>query len=338
MTARARLPNRRFARTFDIEFADLRYKVTTGHFPDGSLAECFVANHRAGNAADVAARDAGILLSLCLQHGCNASTIARALSRNGDGSASGVVGAVLDRIIADDGGRTMTAPAPKAAPDARPVFILSLKPEPGVHAARARRHRPEQQIQRAVFQHLHQRGAPNVFAFHPANGGWRSAVEGAIFKALGVVAGVPDVVVIRDGVTYALELKSEGGHLSDSQRATHEAMIAAGAIVGVAIGLDEALRWLEGHGLLTGRTQSGGADDWRRFWQELAAAPTRAAAVDVFENHDRLFLGLNCAEREQRYAAVEDIVREKPDPKNSHSVVRLAPRPLRCRQAGRTFK
>jgi hypothetical protein len=49
-------------------------------------------------------------------------------------------------------------------------------------ACRACRHRPEQQIQRAVFQHLHQRGAPDVFAFHPANGGWRSAVEGAIFK------------------------------------------------------------------------------------------------------------------------------------------------------------
>ena len=86
----------------------------------------------------------------------------------------------------------------------------------------------------------------------------------------------------------------------------------------------DALSWPEGHELLTGRTQGGGADTWRRFWQELAAVPTRSAAVDIFESHDRLFLGLNCAEREQRYAAVEDIVREKPDPKNSHSVVRLA--------------
>jgi hypothetical protein len=103
MTARRRLPNRRLARTFDLEFVGLRYKVTAGYFPDDSLAEIFVSNHKAGNAADVAARDAGILLSLCLQHGCSASTIARALSRNGGGSASGVIGAALDRIVTEGG-------------------------------------------------------------------------------------------------------------------------------------------------------------------------------------------------------------------------------------------
>jgi hypothetical protein len=92
-----------------------------------------------------------------------------------------------------------------------------------VAAARARRQRPEQQIQCAVFLHLRQRGVPGVFAFHPANGGYRTATEAAIFKALGVVAGVSDVIVIRDGRTYALELKAEGGRLSDSQRATHAA-------------------------------------------------------------------------------------------------------------------
>jgi hypothetical protein len=95
---RQRLPNRRRAETFSIEFAGLQYKVTLGFFRDGSLAEAFVSNHKAGNAADVGARDAGILLSLCLQHGCNVETISRALSRNSDGSASGVIGAVLDRI------------------------------------------------------------------------------------------------------------------------------------------------------------------------------------------------------------------------------------------------
>jgi hypothetical protein len=47
-----------------------------------------------------------------------------------------------------------------------------------------RRQRPEAAIQRAVFQHLRTRGAPGVFAFHPANGGWRSPIEGAIFRGL----------------------------------------------------------------------------------------------------------------------------------------------------------
>jgi hypothetical protein len=98
MSTRQRLPNRRGSTTFDIEVAGLNYKATVSYFSDGRLAEIFVSNHKAGNASDVAARDAGILVSLCLQHNCPVETIARALSRNSDGSASGVIGAVLDKI------------------------------------------------------------------------------------------------------------------------------------------------------------------------------------------------------------------------------------------------
>jgi hypothetical protein len=50
------------------------------------------------NASDVAAREGGILVSLLLQHGCPVGIISHALSRKSDGSASGVIGAVLDRI------------------------------------------------------------------------------------------------------------------------------------------------------------------------------------------------------------------------------------------------
>jgi hypothetical protein len=81
MTARRRLANRRFSTTFDIEIAGLKYKATISRFPDGSMAELFVSNHKAGNASDVAARDAGILVSLLLQHGCPVETISRALSK-----------------------------------------------------------------------------------------------------------------------------------------------------------------------------------------------------------------------------------------------------------------
>ena len=62
MTARLRLPNRRRAETLTLEHAGLKYKVTIGYFDDGTPAEAFVSNHKAGNASDVAARDAGILL------------------------------------------------------------------------------------------------------------------------------------------------------------------------------------------------------------------------------------------------------------------------------------
>jgi hypothetical protein len=98
MTTRMRLPDRRLAETFALEFAGLRYTVTIGCFPDGRLGEVFIIANKRGNAADVAVRDAGILISLLLQHGCAAETISRAISRNSDGTASGVIGAVLDLI------------------------------------------------------------------------------------------------------------------------------------------------------------------------------------------------------------------------------------------------
>ena len=73
------------------------------------------------------------------------------------------------------------------------------------------RNRPEDIIQRAVFDHLRVRSAPNVFAFHSANGGWRSRVEAKILKGLGVRAGVPDLIAIHRGEVFAIELKSESG-------------------------------------------------------------------------------------------------------------------------------
>ena len=60
MTARMCLPDRRAAETVTFEFAGLRYVVTIGRYPDGSLAEAFFRNHKNNSAADVNARDAGI--------------------------------------------------------------------------------------------------------------------------------------------------------------------------------------------------------------------------------------------------------------------------------------
>ena len=63
----------------------------------------------------------------------------------------------------------------------------------------ARRQRPEQAIQRALIQHLGARGVAGLVYLHPANGGARSAVEGAIFKSLGVVPGAPDLLLWHEG-------------------------------------------------------------------------------------------------------------------------------------------
>jgi hypothetical protein len=116
-----------------------------------------------------------------------------------------------------------------------------------------RRARPEDAIQRAVTQHFRQRAAAGVFMFAVPNGGYRRPVEAAIMKATGTVAGVPDTIWIKDGQIYALELKAEGGKPTAKQVEAIAAMQVAGAITGVAIGLDDALRWLEERGLLRGQ-------------------------------------------------------------------------------------
>jgi predicted RecB family endonuclease len=115
--------------------------------------------------------------------------------------------------------------------------------------------RPEQAIQRAVVQHLTARGVRNMFFMHVPNGGFRSAVEAAIFKSLGLRAGTPDIIAIKDGKCYALELKAPGGRLTDVQRDAQAALAAAGAEVATAVGIDEALTQLQDWKLLRGSCQ-----------------------------------------------------------------------------------
>jgi hypothetical protein len=97
------------------------------------------------------------------------------------------------------------------------------------------------------------RGAPGVFAFAIPNGGYRRPVEAAILKGTGVVSGVPDVFIVRDGRCYALELKAKGGRVSDKQLACIAALREAGAFTAIAEGLDRALACLEAWGCLKGR-------------------------------------------------------------------------------------
>jgi hypothetical protein len=110
--------------------------------------------------------------------------------------------------------------------------------------------RPEQALQKAVLQHLAWRGVTGLFVCHYPAGGWRSPVEVAIFRGLGVVAGVPDLILTHDGHCFALELKAVGGRLTPIQIQTQERMRAAGVTVATTIGLDAALAQLGQWGLL----------------------------------------------------------------------------------------
>jgi hypothetical protein len=114
--------------------------------------------------------------------------------------------------------------------------------------------RLEQAYHRTVLRHLKARGVPGLFWFHcPSGALFGGKRQGAIMKSLGWFAGLPDLFLIRDGRLFCLELKAEGGRVSDAQLEVLDKLRRAGAIVAVCTGIDEALRKLENLGLLKGR-------------------------------------------------------------------------------------
>lgn len=74
---------------------------------------------------------------------------------------------------------------------------------------------------------------------HIPNGGNRSAREGARFKQLGVVAGMPDLLIIFDSKAYFIELKTAKGKTRPVQDDCHERLQRAGARVAVCRSLDD---------------------------------------------------------------------------------------------------
>jgi hypothetical protein len=93
---RQRLPDRRASETFSLQCAGLSYVATVSRFHDSRIGEIFLTSHKAGSAADTAARDAAIVCSIALQFGADVETIRRALCRDGSGNASGPIRAALD--------------------------------------------------------------------------------------------------------------------------------------------------------------------------------------------------------------------------------------------------
>lgn len=80
------------------------------------------------------------------------------------------------------------------------------------------RKQSERLLQIACVRHAHIL-FPQIrgLLFHPANGGKRNIIEATKFKAMGVVAGVPDLLLLWQGKLYAFELKSTSGHISQNQ-------------------------------------------------------------------------------------------------------------------------
>ena len=98
MIARRRLPNRRDSETFRVRCEPFEYAATVSRFPDGTLAEIFISNGKAGSGSDTAAKDAAVVCSIALQFGVPLDVIRKALLRDPRGVASSPLGVALDQI------------------------------------------------------------------------------------------------------------------------------------------------------------------------------------------------------------------------------------------------
>jgi hypothetical protein len=109
---------------------------------------------------------------------------------------------------------------------------------------------PEQAVHRAVVDLLQRSARPGVAWTHIPSGEKREHQTGAILAGMGHKPGWPDILLIKDGRCYGLELKRERGRLSPAQIAAHEELRAAGATIGVAYGIDEAIGTLKAWGMV----------------------------------------------------------------------------------------
>jgi hypothetical protein len=99
-------------------------------------------------------------------------------------------------------------------------------------------------------------GRNDVLAFHVPNGEDRSGKVGGKLKAMGVVPGVADFIVIVGGKVHGVELKTATGRQSPAQIQFQCSLERAGGQYHVARSLDEFIGIANAIGVLRVRLQS----------------------------------------------------------------------------------
>jgi hypothetical protein len=93
--------DRRLCETFDFESQGLKFTASFSRFPDGSISELFIRNHKASSMAGINASDAAVLFSIARQYVAPLDVLRKALMRESDGKAAGPLAAALDAIAED---------------------------------------------------------------------------------------------------------------------------------------------------------------------------------------------------------------------------------------------
>jgi hypothetical protein len=107
----------------------------------------------------------------------------------------------------------------------------------------------ERQIQTTLVEHIRKRQVPDLLWFHVPNAP-RSRITGAILKAMGMRAGVSDLLFLHCGKLYALELKAADGRPTTEQLRFQADVNRAGGYAALCYGLDRALACLKTWGLI----------------------------------------------------------------------------------------
>lgn len=105
----------------------------------------------------------------------------------------------------------------------------------------------EDSLQKAVARWL---DYSKYLWFHPANGGSRNIIEATKLKAMGVKAGVPDIVICQpSGLFHALfiELKAGNNKPTSTQIAWHGKLRQKGYYVAVCYSFDEVKLTVENY-------------------------------------------------------------------------------------------
>lgn len=94
---------------------------------------------------------------------------------------------------------------------------------------------------------------PDAIVFHPANQGHgRSARQGGVLKAMGVVSGIPDLgVMLPGGRAIWFEVKAPKGRRSDTQFALHLRMESLGHHCATVSSIEEVRNTLRALGIPT---------------------------------------------------------------------------------------
>lgn len=105
--SRVTLPPRRGSISLTIDYADveglrLKAHITYSRDGDGRLREVFISAGKPGSAAEAILRDAGLLISLLLQHGATLPEIRSSLTRGAQDQPASQVGVVIDALIKEE--------------------------------------------------------------------------------------------------------------------------------------------------------------------------------------------------------------------------------------------